>query len=37
MSANHEELAFSAVTEKAALAELSEEIMRARIEDFLQQ
>lgn len=31
-----EELIFSTVTESAAYAELSEEIMRARIEEFLQ-
>lgn len=36
MSAKHEELAFSPATEKIALEELSEEIMRARIEEFLQ-
>lgn len=31
-----EELTFSSATERAARAELSEEIMRARIEEFLQ-
>lgn len=37
MLPEHDELAFSPMTEQAARAELSEEIMRARIEEFLQQ
>lgn len=37
MLSEPQELAFSPATEKAARAELSEEIMRARIEEFLQQ
>lgn len=36
MLAKSQEPAFSPVTEKTARAELSEEIMRARIEEFLQ-
>lgn len=37
MLSEPQELVFSAATEKVARAELSEEIMRARIEEFLQQ
>ena len=37
MLSEPKELAFSPATEDAARAELSEEIMRARIEEFLQQ
>ena len=36
MLADPKELVFSPATEKTARAELSEEIMRAKIEEFLQ-